>query len=70
MAVGDKSVNYMHYGGVSRGAQSLLVLIPQYKLSIAININAKTNDFGCFSKIWKPLAISFIKTYGQATLAL
>jgi CubicO group peptidase (beta-lactamase class C family) len=70
MAVGDKSVNYMHHGGVSRGAQSLLVLIPEYKLSIAININAKTDDFGRFSKIWKPLAISFIKTSGQATLAL
>lgn len=69
MLIGNKTVNYMHHGGVSRGAQSLLVLIPEYKLSIAININAKTDDFGSFSKIWKELAISFIKTSEQATFA-
>ena len=61
MLVGEKTVSYMHHGGVSRGAQSLLVLIPEYQLSIAININAKTDNFRSFSKIWKELAISFIK---------
>jgi serine beta-lactamase-like protein LACTB len=60
LLVGDKTVDYMHHGGVSRGAQSLLVVIPEYKLSIAININAKTDSFRRFSKIWEELAISFI----------
>jgi serine beta-lactamase-like protein LACTB len=69
MAVGDKTVNYMHHGGVSRGAQSLLVLIPEYKLSIAMNINAKTEKFGSFSKIWKELVISFINASEQSELA-
>jgi hypothetical protein len=36
MVVCNKTVNYMHHGGVSRGAHSLLVLIPEYKLSIAM----------------------------------
>ncbi|MFT4811448.1 MAG: serine beta-lactamase-like protein LACTB [Paraglaciecola sp.] len=69
MTVGDKTVNYMHHGGVSRGAQSLLVLIPEYKLSIAMNINAKTEKFGSFSKIWKELVISFINASEQSELA-
>lgn len=68
LVVGNKTVDYMHHGGVSRGAQSLLVLVPEYKLSIAMNINAKTDSFGSFSKIWKELAISFIKTSEQAKL--
>jgi serine beta-lactamase-like protein LACTB len=68
LVIDDKTVDYMHHGGVSRGAQSLLVLIPEYKLSIAININAKTDNFGRFSKIWKELAISFIHASEQAKL--
>lgn len=69
LAIGDKEVDFMHHGGVSRGAQSYLVLIPEYKLSIAININAKTDVFTDFSKIWKELAISFINVSEQAKLA-
>ena len=65
LEIDDKTVGYMHHGGVSRGAQSLWVLIPEYKLSIAININAKTDNFGSFSKIWKELAISFIHASEQ-----
>ena len=53
LLVGDKTVDYMHHGGVSRGAQSLLVLIPEYKLSIAIKINAKTESFRRFLKYGK-----------------
>ncbi|MBU3004384.1 serine hydrolase domain-containing protein [Paraglaciecola arctica] len=59
--VEDTTVNFMHHGGVSRGAQSLLLLIPDYQLSLAININGKTDNFTNFSKIWKEMAISFIK---------
>lgn len=65
MKVGEKTVDFIHHGGVSRGAQSLWVLIPEFKLSIGININAKTDNFGDFSKIWKALAISFIHASEQ-----
>jgi CubicO group peptidase (beta-lactamase class C family) len=70
MTVNGKTVNYMHHGGVSRGAQSVLVLVPEYKLSIAMNINANTEEFGSFSKIWKELTISFINASEQAKLAV
>lgn len=39
---GYKPMKYMHHGGVSAGAQSYLMVIPEYKLSIAINTNVKT----------------------------
>jgi CubicO group peptidase (beta-lactamase class C family) len=65
LSVGDKTVDYMHHGGVSRGAQSWLVVIPEYKLSIAININAKTDKFMDFAKVWKEIAIAFINVYQQ-----
>jgi CubicO group peptidase (beta-lactamase class C family) len=60
LTMGDRTVDYMHHGGVSRGAQSFLVIIPEYKLSLALNINAKTEEFGTFFRIWKQLALSFI----------
>ncbi len=39
---GYKPMTYMHHGGVSAGAQSFLMVIPEYKLSIAVNTNVKT----------------------------
>ncbi|MFT2090285.1 serine hydrolase domain-containing protein [Paraglaciecola sp. 2405UD69-4] len=65
-----RSIKFMHHGGVSRGAQSLLIVIPEYKFSIAININAKTQEFHTFSTIWKALALTFIDTYEQANADL
>ncbi|MFQ3190528.1 MAG: hypothetical protein ACI936_001660 [Paraglaciecola sp.] len=34
-----------------------------------MDINAKTENFGCFSKIWKELAISFIHASEQSKSA-
>ena len=45
------SVTYYHHGGVSRGAQSFLVVIPEHQLSLAININAKTDNFSDFAQL-------------------
>ena len=47
----DEEVKYAHHGGVSRGAQSFLVVVPKYKLSLAVNINANTAEFQEFSRI-------------------
>ena len=51
--LGDEqgSVTYYHHGGVSRGAQSFLMAIPEYGYSLAVNINAKTESFSDFAKI-------------------
>lgn len=44
---GYKPMKYIHHGGVSAGAQSFLMVIPEYKLSVAVNTNVKTEaNFG------------------------
>jgi CubicO group peptidase (beta-lactamase class C family) len=47
----DEEVTYAHHGGVSRGAQSFLVVVPKYKLSLALNINSNTEEFNEFGSI-------------------
>lgn len=39
---GYKPMKYIHHGGETAGAQSYLMVIPEYKLSIAVNTNVKT----------------------------
>jgi CubicO group peptidase (beta-lactamase class C family) len=68
LTLGNKAVDFIHHGGVSRGAQSYLVLVPEYKLSIAININANTDKFMDFATIWKEIAITFIQASEQVKL--
>ena len=51
---------YMHHGGVSAGAQSFLMALPKYKMSIAINANIKTNEFSEFNEVSYTLARLFI----------
>lgn len=62
LTLGDdfKPVTYMHHGGVSAGAQSFLLVIPEYKLSMAINANIRTEVFSDFAKVSKELLKLFI----------
>lgn len=53
-------MRYAHHGGVSRGAQSFLMVIPDHNFSLAVNINTKTDSFHEFSQIVKPLVKLFI----------
>lgn len=50
---GDEIGTLFHanHGGVSRGAQSWLMVIPQYNMAVAVNINAKTDPFWDFGKV-------------------
>lgn len=58
---GVGSVGVANHGGVSRGAQSMLLVIPDYDMAVAFNINTNTEEFGTFSavfsKIFRPFAI-------------
>lgn len=40
-----------NHGGVSRGAQSWLMVIPEYQMSVAVMINATTDEFWDFAKV-------------------
>lgn len=50
-----------NHGGVSRGSQSWLMVIPKYQMVVAVNINTKTENFWDFGSICTELARSFIK---------
>ncbi len=58
-------VDYYHHGGVSRGAQCFLVVVPAFQLSLAINTNVKTNRFHDFAKITTPIVKLFASQYIQ-----
>lgn len=60
-----KPLIYMHHGGVSAGAQSFLMVIPEYKMSIAINANIRTKVFWDFGSISHDLARLFIGKLDQ-----
>ena len=49
-----------NHGGVSRGGQSWLMVIPEYNMSVAVNINANTDVFWDFAKVSMQLAKMFI----------
>jgi len=49
-----------NHGGVSKGAQSWLMVIPEYNMSVAVNINANTDNFWAFGKVSMKLAKLFI----------
>jgi CubicO group peptidase (beta-lactamase class C family) len=49
-----------HHGGVSRGGQSWLIVIPKYKIVIAVNINTKTDTFWDFAQVYRDIATAFI----------
>ncbi|WDD99636.1 beta-lactamase family protein [Thalassomonas actiniarum] len=54
-------ITFANHGGVSRGAQSWLMVIPEYQMSVAVNINANTEVFWDFAKISMQIAKAFIQ---------
>jgi serine beta-lactamase-like protein LACTB len=57
---GIGKITFVNHGGVSRGAQSWLMVIPEYNMSVAVNINSNTDVFWDFGKISMELMKTFI----------
>ncbi|MCG8433356.1 MAG: beta-lactamase family protein [Gammaproteobacteria bacterium] len=55
-----------NHGGVSRGAQSWLLVFPDYEMAVAFNINSKTDEFVEFGILYKDLAREFVQVYSAA----
>lgn len=49
-----------HHGGVSKGAQSFLIVLPDEELVVAININTRADEFDDFGRAWAELARIFL----------
>ncbi|WP_340681044.1 serine hydrolase domain-containing protein [Paraglaciecola sp.] len=56
-------ITFANHGGVSRGAQSWLMVIPEYKMCVAVNINANTDEFWDFGKVSMLLAKLFVLSH-------
>jgi CubicO group peptidase (beta-lactamase class C family) len=58
-------ITFANHGGVSRGAQSWLMVIPKHNISVAVNINSNTKIFWDFGKVsmqvLKPFLLEKIK---------
>ena len=49
-----------NHGGVSRGAQSWLMVIPEHNMVVAINTNIKTGHFPDFGMVYKDIVREFL----------
>lgn len=52
-------VRNANHGGVSRGAQSWLLVFPDYNMSIAFTINSKTQEFHDFGHVYEDIFREF-----------
>ncbi len=63
-----ETVRNANHGGVSRGAQSCLMILPESQTVIAVNINSNTEDFWAFAGVGRQLADLFngFKTHSES----
>lgn len=56
----DYMPTHANHGGVSRGSQSWLMVIPDYQMAVAVNINANTDEFWDFGEVAVEIARHFM----------
>ncbi len=56
---GKGIISNANHGGVSRGSQSWLMVIPERKMAVAVMINANVEEFWDFGQVSMPLARLF-----------
>ena len=49
-----------NHGGVSRGSQAWLMVLPDYNMAIAFCMNTNVDDFGEFAMIYRELLSAFV----------
>jgi len=60
-------ITFANHGGVSRGAQSWLMVIPKHNISIAVNINSNTKVFWDFGKVSMDVLKPFLLAKNKLT---
>jgi len=55
-------ITFANHGGVSRGAQSWLMVLPKHNISVAVNINSNTKVFWDFGKVSMDVLKPFLLT--------
>ncbi len=62
---GIGEVEHLNHGGVSKGAQCWLMVVPEHRLALAFAINTRTPRFFDFAKVYADILSAFLKA-GQA----
>ncbi|MBY0448815.1 MAG: serine hydrolase, partial [Hyphomonadaceae bacterium] len=57
---GFGTVRVVNHGGVSKGAQCWLAILPEQGLVIALSTNRRTEEFFDFAGVWPALAHPFL----------
>ena len=58
----DRPISNRHHGGVSKGSYSWMNLYPELGLAVALNTNARLDDFAEFIALEYPITREFAKT--------
>lgn len=56
----------LNHGGVSKGAQCWLMIVPEHRLAIAVSVNVRTAEFFEFANVYEPLLALFLEPAGGA----
>jgi CubicO group peptidase (beta-lactamase class C family) len=54
------SVRHMNHGGISKGSQCWLMVLPQENMAIAIATNARTEQFFEFASVYREIVRAFV----------
>lgn len=61
--INGTTVEHLNHGGVSKGAQCWLMIVPDHDISLAISTNRRTDDFFDFADVYVDLLEIFIPAY-------
>ena len=61
----SRALPFAHHGGTTKGAMSWLVVYPDYRLSIAVNINTRTENYSDFNSVEGRIAALFLARLDQ-----
>lgn len=61
----DRPMWNVHHGGVSKGAYSWLVAYPELGIVVALNSNARLDDFAAFMAIEQAITRAFLNDHGS-----
>ncbi len=57
----------LNHGGVSKGAQCWLMVVPEHDMAIALSINIRTDPFFRFASVFRDILAAFVAVSGEAS---
>ncbi|MDT8342472.1 MAG: serine hydrolase domain-containing protein [Longimicrobiales bacterium] len=54
------TISYAHHGGVSKGAMSWLVVYPESRVAVAVNLNTRAETFPTFAAVERRISALFL----------